>query len=89
MIFALRFQNRKVVDRGKPGDHQPVFIELPVLIAVGAVPVTGVIMPLVSEADSDAVPVSLIRRIRFKEGRAADFAFESMQAFFRNNGNHD
>src|SRR5262252_6338112 len=56
MILALRFLDRKVVDGGKPCGHEPVVIELPVLIAIGAIPVTRVVVPLVSEAHRNAVP---------------------------------
>src|SRR5215813_9576657 len=56
MILALRFLDRKVVDGGKPCGHEPVVIKLPVLIAIGAIPVTRVVVPLVSKAYCDAVP---------------------------------
>ena len=54
--FAIRYKNRKVVDACKPCGHEPVLIELPVLIAIGAVPVARVIVPLLREAHRDAVP---------------------------------
>ena len=45
----------KVVDRREPKSHELVVIELPVLIAIRAVPVTRVVVPLVSKAHRDAV----------------------------------
>jgi len=36
--------------------YKPVTIEFPVLIAVGAIPVIGFVLPLVSEAYDDPVP---------------------------------
>src|SRR5882724_8184330 len=56
VIFAIRFQDRKVVDRRKPVGHEAVVIKFPVLIPIRAIPVTRVIVPLVSEADSDPIP---------------------------------
>jgi hypothetical protein len=37
--------------------HQAVGTELPVLVAVGAVPVVGVVAPLIGEANGDAAVV--------------------------------
>src|SRR5262245_41737994 len=56
VIFAICFQNGKIVDAGKPEGHEAVLIKFPVLIAIGAKPVTRIIVPLVSEAYRDAVP---------------------------------
>src|SRR5262249_26124623 len=55
VIFAVGFRNRKVVDRRKAGCHEAIVIELPVLIAIGAMPVTRVVVPLVSKAYRDAI----------------------------------
>ena len=46
----------KVVDRREPKSHEPVIIELPILIAIGAIPVTQIVVPFVSEAHRNAVP---------------------------------
>src|SRR5216684_2077601 len=56
VVLAIRSQNGKVVDRCKPRRHKPIVVEFPVLIAVGAIPVIRVIVPLVSEAYGDPVP---------------------------------
>src|SRR5580704_2959549 len=54
--FAVGFQNGKVVDRREPRGHEPVVVELPVLIAIGAIPVTRVVVPLICKPDRDPVP---------------------------------
>src|SRR6266850_5647296 len=56
VVLAVRIQNGQVVDGCKSRRHKPIIIEFPVLIAVGAIPVTGVVVPLVSEAYGDPVP---------------------------------
>ena len=53
--FTLRLPNRKIVDACVPQPHQTMVIKLPVLIAVGAEPIPGVIATFVSEANGDAV----------------------------------
>src|SRR4051794_13407290 len=52
---ALVLGDAQVVDAGVPAPHQPVLVEFPVLVAVGAVPVPRVVMALVGEAHGDAV----------------------------------
>src|SRR3954470_10062116 len=56
VVLAIRGQNGKVVDGCKSRRHKPIVIEFPVLIAVGAIPVIRVVVPLVSEAYGDPVP---------------------------------
>src|SRR5450432_4591336 len=56
VVLAIRSQNGKVVDGCKSRRHKPIIIEFPVLIAVGAIPVFRVVVPLVSEAYGDPVP---------------------------------
>src|SRR5712691_8833269 len=46
----------KVVDRREPKSHEPVIIELPILIAIGAIPVTRIVVPFASEPHRNAVP---------------------------------
>src|SRR4051794_26177648 len=55
MELAIRLGDRQVVDAGKAPAHQTVFSELPVLVAVAAIPVARVVMPLVGEAHRDAL----------------------------------
>src|SRR5688500_20195272 len=50
VILAVGFFDGNVVDAGVAQAHQPVLVELPILVAVRAVPVVGVVVPLVGEA---------------------------------------
>lgn len=52
---TLAFHNGEVVDTGVTLRHQTIFVKLPVLIAVGAIPLPGVIAPLVGKAHRDTV----------------------------------
>src|SRR6266853_4886902 len=54
-VLAIRLRDRHIIDRRQTTSHQPVGVELPVLVAVGAEPVTRVIVPLVGKAHGDAV----------------------------------
>jgi len=54
MELAVGLFDGQIVDAGIAMVHQSLIVELPVLVAVGAVPVAGVIMTLVGEADGDA-----------------------------------
>jgi len=45
----------EVVDGSVPESHKAVFIELPVLVPVGAKPILRIVKPLVREAPGDAV----------------------------------
>src|SRR5512146_1657274 len=54
-ILAIGFSDRQVVDAGVPAAHESVLVELPVLITVGAKPRSAVVVPLVREANRDAV----------------------------------
>src|SRR5215467_3145439 len=53
--FPLRLRDRQIVDARETAPHQPLFVELPVLVAVAAEPGTRVVVPLVGEAHRDAV----------------------------------
>src|SRR5437867_8190870 len=53
--LALAFLDRQVVDAGVAVRHQAGVVEQPVLVAVAAVPVAAVVVPLVGEAHGDAV----------------------------------
>src|SRR6266403_697179 len=55
MILALRLLDRQVINGRKPKSHQTIAIKLPVLIAIGAEPVSGVITPFVGEPHGNAV----------------------------------
>ncbi|KTC63755.1 hypothetical protein AO262_27260 [Pseudomonas fluorescens ABAC62] len=53
--LALALLDRQVVDAGKTIGHQAVFVEFPILIAVRAKPVAGVVMPFVGITHGNAV----------------------------------
>src|SRR5438874_8675629 len=54
-VLAIRRGDGNVVDGGEAPAHQPGGVELPVLVAVGAEPVSRVVVPLVGETHRDAV----------------------------------
>src|SRR5688572_21580830 len=55
MELALGLRDRQVVDAGVSTLHEPEHIELPILVAIRAIPLAGVVSPLVSEAHGNAV----------------------------------
>jgi len=55
MILPVCLLDREVVDARKTPLHLAVWGKLPVLVAIGAEPVAGIVVPLVREPDSDAV----------------------------------
>src|SRR5262245_46947006 len=57
MIFAFAFSDGQVVDAGETALHEALLVEFPILIAVGAEPVAGVIVPFIGETHGDAVAV--------------------------------
>src|SRR5690349_7596969 len=57
VVLAVRLGDRQVVDAGNAMLHEPVVIELPVLVAVGTEPHAGIVVELVGEANRDPVPL--------------------------------
>src|ERR1700730_12203307 len=57
VIFTVRFFDRKIIDARQPQTHQTIFIKFPILIAIRAEPVSGIIVRLVSEAHGNAIAV--------------------------------
>src|SRR6266581_2774276 len=55
VVLAIAILDRNIVDAGDAHAHQAVFVKLPVLVAVAAIPVATVVVPLVGEAHGDAV----------------------------------
>src|ERR1700720_2928467 len=83
IILALRLLDWQIVDGSKPQAHQPVLIELPILIAVRAKPIAGVIVPFIGKARGDAV--SLERPKLFNQPIVQlfrPFAFEKRDDLF-------
>src|ERR1700730_3256850 len=52
---AVLLRNRDIVDAGFAPAHQAVLVELPLLVAVGAMPLPGIVMPFVLKPHRDAV----------------------------------
>src|SRR6266567_3607381 len=50
VIFALAIFDRQVVDAGDPPSHQALFVELPILVAIAAKPVAGIVVPFICKA---------------------------------------
>src|SRR5262249_33719849 len=55
VVLALGGGDRQVVDAGVADPHQALVVELPVLVPIGAEPVTTVVMPLIGKAHGDTV----------------------------------
>src|SRR6202140_3913353 len=55
VILALRLLDWQIVDGSKPQAHQPILIELPILIAIRAEPIPGVIVPFIGKTHGDMV----------------------------------
>src|SRR5690348_7008202 len=55
VVLPVRVPDRQVVDAREATAHQPFGRELPVLVAVAAEPLAGVVVPLVGEAHGDAL----------------------------------
>src|SRR5215467_11406666 len=55
MIFAFAFLDRQVINAGDAKAHQPLFVELPIFIAIAAKPVAAVVVPFIGEAHGDAI----------------------------------
>src|SRR5215467_2161293 len=58
VILTIRGCNREIVDARDPASHEPLIIELPVLVAIRSEPVTRVVVPLVGKTNSDAVALT-------------------------------
>src|SRR5689334_13888814 len=57
VVFAIAVLDRQVVDAGDTQPHQAVLVELPVLVAIAAEPVSTVVMPFVGEAYGNPIAV--------------------------------
>src|SRR5262245_7935782 len=55
VVLSFGLTDWQVVDARDATAHEPVFIELPVLVSVGPEPIAGVVMPLVGEPHRNAV----------------------------------
>src|SRR4029077_10384752 len=53
--LAVLRADRKVVDARQPPRHEAARVEFPVFVAVGAVPLTAVVVALVRKPDADPI----------------------------------
>jgi hypothetical protein len=54
-IFAIRFLDGEIVDACESQPHQAIVVEFPILVAIGAIPVSRIIVPLVGKAYGNTV----------------------------------
>src|ERR1700676_2580652 len=57
VVLAFRLLDWQIVDGSQPQAHQAALIEFPILIAIRAKPISGVIVPFISKAHRDTVPL--------------------------------
>src|SRR5665213_3673791 len=57
MEAAVFFGDRDIVDAGFAAAHQAVLVEFPLLVAIGTMPLPGIVMPFVLKAHRDVVGV--------------------------------
>src|SRR5260370_33873144 len=57
VILTFVLFDWQVIDAGDTQVHQPVLVELPVLVAIAAEPIAAIVVPFVSEANRDSVLV--------------------------------
>src|SRR5262245_14615779 len=57
-VLALARGDRQVVDARDAALHESRFVELPVLVAVGAEPVARIVVPFIRKAHGDAVAMA-------------------------------
>src|SRR6201991_2497952 len=55
MEGAFAFRDGEIVDAGLAPPHQAALVEFPLLVAVGAMPLPGIVVPFILEAHRDAV----------------------------------
>src|SRR6266851_230397 len=53
--LALALADGQVVDRGVAPPHKAVFVEFPILVAVGPEPVIRIVAPFIGEPDADSI----------------------------------
>src|SRR5580700_3999987 len=57
LVLVLRLFDWQTVDASQPQAHQPVLIELPILIAIRAKRIPGVVVPFIGTAHRDMIPL--------------------------------
>src|SRR4029079_12222228 len=85
----LAFLDGDIVDAGLAPAHQAVLVELPLLVAVGAMPLPGIVMPFILEAHRDAVLIerpeildqAIVMLLRPFAGEECDDRFAALKEF--------
>jgi hypothetical protein len=54
-VLSIALRNRQVIDTRNPAAHEAVFVELPILVAVGSRPMARVVAPLVGKANCNSI----------------------------------
>src|SRR6266446_8327860 len=55
VVLALALLDRKIVDARDAQTHQALLVELPVLVAIAAKPLSAVVVPLIGKSHGNAV----------------------------------
>src|SRR5262245_49405538 len=71
MILSVFLTDRQIIDGRMAHCHQPVFIELPILITVGSKPVSRIVMTFISEANGDPI---VLKRPKFLDQPVVEFS---------------
>src|SRR6187551_2542352 len=58
MEFALAVGDRQVVDARDAALHEAAIVELPILVAVGAIPLAAIVTPFIRKANGNAVALA-------------------------------
>src|SRR5258706_131847 len=58
MEFALGLRDTDIVDARLASSHQAVVSELPLLVAMGSIPISAVVMPFIGKANGNPVAVN-------------------------------
>ena len=70
MIFAIVFADGQIVDAGNAAAHIAEIVKFPVLISVGAKPISRIVMPFVRKSDGDVV---CLKRPQFFDEAIVEF----------------
>jgi len=77
MILAFALFDWQIIDAGDAQAHQPVLVELPILVAIAAKPIAAIIVPFVGEANRDSV---LAKRPNLLDQTVIEFAIPLISA---------
>ena len=55
METPVSLRDPQIINAGKTTLHESMPVRFPILVAIGAEPTTGIVMPLMGKANSDAV----------------------------------